>query len=135
MSWLKRLFGEDSEHQVEQTRSSTVADAQMGPGLTGQYDWTLRENAGMHEPPIPPENMGLVGEFDEQGLAKRVAAAFDQVPTLQSIETVEITQEGCTVILSGSISEPPLLDRMIKEASKVDGTKAVNTDRIMIQAT
>jgi hypothetical protein len=40
----------------------------------------LKNKVEMHQPPVSPKNMGLEGEYDPNGLAKRVAAAFDKNP-------------------------------------------------------
>lgn len=132
MGWLKRLFGEDTPDQTETKRDSSVRDPRMGPGLTGQYDWDLREKAGMHEPPLPPVRLGLEGEFDEQGLAKRVAAAFDRVPELEAISTVTLRQEGSSIILEGAVPDQETIARLVDVASSVDGTQAVDTRKMVV---
>lgn len=132
MSWTERLFGICAAAGYNrQVQASTAAGA-MSPGLTGQYDWELREKAGAHQPPPPPEYMGIEGEYDLQGLAKRVAAAFDRVPQLAEIETVAIAQQGSTIILSGTVLGNAILDRLYREASNVDGTKQVDVSQMRI---
>lgn len=132
MGWLQRLFGQEIPNQVQTRRDSNIQDQKMGPGLTGQYDWDLREKAGLHEPPLPPESLGLEGEFDQYGLAKRVASAFDQTADLQAIETATLRQDGSAIILEGVVPTQEILQRMIDVASQVDGTKSVDTRRIMV---
>ncbi|MCU0570097.1 MAG: BON domain-containing protein [Oculatellaceae cyanobacterium Prado106] len=133
MGWLKRLFDVERPEQVlELKQDSQVQDQQMGPGLTGQYDWNLREKAGAHEPPLPPKHLGLEGEFDQQGLAKRVAAAFDRVPELSSLEAVTIQQSGSSIILEGSVPSQEIRDRLVEIASGVDGTQSVNAEGLAI---
>lgn len=132
MSWLQRLFSVEIPEQVEFKRDSSVQHQEMGPGLTGQYDWNLREKAGMHEPPIAPEHLGLEGEFDENGLAKRVAAAFDRLPELQSLDTATLKQDGSKIILEGSVPDQETLERLVDTASQVDGTKSVDTRKLAI---
>ena len=132
MGWLQRLFGQEIPDQVKTTRGSTIQDQEMGPGLTGQYDWNLREKAGLHQPPLPPEQLGLEGEFDENGLAKRVALAFDQSSKLQALNTVTLKQDGSTILLEGVVPDHETLAHMIEIASKVDGTKSVDTRRIVV---
>ncbi|GJD16992.1 hypothetical protein RIVM261_019480 [Rivularia sp. IAM M-261] len=134
MSWLKRQFGNLQETLDESTKNPSAVEESMSPGLTGEYDWELREKAGMRQPPVLPKNMGLDGEYDPNGLAKRVAAAFDKNPDIEDVETLEIFQDDSTIILKGSVPNQSILDHMIDVASKVDGTKAVETSQVTIQA-
>jgi hypothetical protein len=134
MSWLERQFGDSKETIEKSTVSKSTAEQSMSPGLTGEYDWELREKAGMRQPPVLPENMGLDGEYDTNGLAKRVAAAFDNNPDIEDIQTLEIFQDGGTIHLKGSLPNQSILDHMIDMASKVDGTKAVDTSQVKIEA-
>jgi osmotically-inducible protein OsmY len=133
MSWLQRLFGE--VHSRDVTGEDTAQNHErMSPGLTGEYDLELREKAGMHQPPPPPEYMGLEGEYDPSGLAKRVATALDQEPDVADIETLQVTQSGSTVIFEGAVPSVSALSRITGVASKVDGTKAVDTNQVAIKA-
>ncbi|MBD1889934.1 BON domain-containing protein [Coleofasciculus sp. FACHB-SPT9] len=134
MTWLERQFGQqktstegDSKHDAQ------AVEQQMSPGLTGEYDWELREKAGMHKPPTLPEYMGFEGEYDANGLAKRVAAAFDQEPNLKNIDTLEIAQDGGTIILTGSVPDQSILSHVEAVAAKVDGTKAVDLHQVEIK--
>ncbi len=131
MSWIDRLVENETG---ESNRATSYANSNMSPGLTGAYDWALREKAGMHKPPTPPECMGLEGEYDPNGLARRVAIAFDQDPSIDDIPTLEVSQEGGTIILKGEVSDQDMLDRLVKVASKVDGTKAVDTSRATVNS-
>ncbi|BAZ09012.1 hypothetical protein NIES4071_08180 [Calothrix sp. NIES-4071] len=134
MSWLKRQFGNSEETLEKSTVTKSTIEQSMSPGLTGEYDWELREKAGMRQPPVLPENMGLDGEYDTEGLAKRVAVAFDENPDIKDVQTLEIFQDGGTIILKGSLPNQSILEQMINVASKVDGTKAVDTSQVNIEA-
>lgn len=135
MSWLERQFGakDGNQQPADPDRDPQAIKERMSPGLTGEYDWDLREKAGMHQPPAPPEYMGLEGEYDEKGLAKRVAAAFDRDPEIEEIETLEIIQEGSTIILKGSVPNPIILEHLSDVTARVDGTKTVDTSQITIK--
>ncbi|WOD40242.1 phospholipid-binding protein [Nodosilinea sp. E11] len=104
----------------------------MTPGLTNTYDSELREKAGMHTPPPPPECMGLEGEYDDYGLVRRVAEALDHDPTLKAVDTVTLSQHGSTVALAGQVSDRTLLERVVAIASAVDGTRAVDSTHITV---
>ena len=86
MGWLQRLFGMEKP-----------ADAQTDPAPT--------------EDGIAPERVGLNGEYDQSGLAKRVALAFDEDPQLANIDTLWVAQTGGTVVLKGSVPSQDMLNR------------------------
>lgn len=134
MSWLKRQFGNSQQSLDKSTENQSAVEESMSPGLTGEYDWELREKAGMRQPPVLPKNMGLEGEYDPNGLAKRVAAAFDANQGIEDVETLEILQDDCTIIFKGLVPNQSILDHMIDVASKVDGTKAVDSSQVRIEA-
>ncbi len=104
----------------------------MSPGLTGEYDCDRREKAGEHQSPPPPEYMGLEGEYDRVGLAKRVAEAFEQGSHIAEIETLQICQDGSTIVLRGCVPSESVLNHLKDVAAKVDGTKAVDTSQVTI---
>lgn len=134
MSWLERQLGQLPQTEPKSRGTDAEIIEQMSPGMDGNYDAELREKAGLHIPPPPPECMGLEGEYDETGLAKRVARDFDRDPYLQKIETVEIVQEGSTVVLQGFVEDESLLEQMTEVASRVDGAKAIDSSQVTIKA-
>ena len=114
MGWLKRLFGQDKpEPQSPQTTGGGG-----GGGATAQT--------------IPPERMGPNGEYDQSGLAKRVALAFDSVADLKDIDTVYVAQTGSTIVLKGKAPSQAILDRLESVARGVAGTKAVDSSQVTI---
>jgi hypothetical protein len=133
MSWLQRVCKEETSSQIK-TRVSAQSEQRMSPGLTGEYDWDLREKAGEHQPPPPPEYMGLEGEYDQLGLAKRVAKAFEQDPHIDDIETLQIAQDSSTIILKGSVLSESILSYLKDVAAIVNGTKAVDATQVTIGA-
>ncbi|MBW4623297.1 MAG: BON domain-containing protein [Cyanosarcina radialis HA8281-LM2] len=128
MSWLERISA-----LPERGNEPPSNEEQMSPGLTGQYDWELREKAGQHMPPPPPEAMGVEGEYDPSGLAKRVAAALDGDPIVEDLETVEIVQIGKAIVFKGRVPEPGILERLVEIASQVDGTAEVDTHEVIVE--
>ena len=109
MSWLKRLFG------LEQSKNN-----QVNP--TANNNTTTQT--------IPPERIGLNGEYDQSGLAKRVALAFDQTPELGDIDTIWVAQTGSTVVLKGQVPTQDILNQLIAVAHTVDGTTDVDTTQV-----
>ena len=82
---------------------------------------------------IPRERVGLYGEFSLNGIAQRVAKAFEQDPVLRSITTVYIAQEDDAIILTGTIPDANLLRRMENVALQVMGVNKVYTSQVAVQ--
>ncbi len=113
MGWLDRIFG----------RKEPAAPAPT-PAQTAQTPATAQAT-------IPPERVGLHGEYDQSGLAKRVAKAFDEAD-LDDHATVWIAQTGTTVVLKGKCPDQELLNRMVAVAKGVHGAGAVETNQVTI---
>ncbi len=111
MGWLQRLFGLEKPKQQAPTQT-----AQTTP--TGE--------------PVPPERVGLNGEYDQSGLAKRVAAAFDDDSQIDDIDTLYVAQTGTTVVLKGSVPSQQILTRIVQVAKGVNGAGSVETDQVKI---
>jgi hypothetical protein len=77
---------------------------------------------------IPPERVGLQGEYDHNGLAKRVELAFRQTFSPEEIARLKITQRGTVVMLVGCVASPRLLNRMVNVALSVDGAADVEVN-------
>jgi osmotically-inducible protein OsmY len=125
MGWLKRLFGleklENQETVDAPAYQAPVAEAQSQqaqPAASGQT--------------IPPERMGLNGEYDQSGLAKRVAQAFDANPDVADIETVYVAQHGTTVVLKGTVPSQEIVNRLVTIAKGVKGATGVETNQVTV---
>ena len=79
---------------------------------------------------IPPERVGLNGEYDHGGLAKRVWQAFEAEVSLDEIAGLRVTQRGKVVVLMGSLPEAAVLERLITIALTVKGAIEVETTGI-----
>lgn len=112
MGWLKRLFGLE---KPQKTQAYSAQPAAQAPAAIES---------------IPPERMGLSGEYDQSGLAKRVALAFDEDPQLDDIETLYVAQTGSTVVLKGKVPSQEILNRMVTIARSVNGATSVQTDQV-----
>ena len=128
MGWLQRLFGlEKPENaQVNPTPDPSASPQDQDPAATTTDDSTATTDS------IPPERMGLNGEYDQSGLAKRVALAFDQDPTLQDIDTVYVAQTGSVVVLKGAAPSQDILNQMVSVALGVSGATNVETDQVTV---
>lgn len=120
MGWLKRLFG------LERPQN-----AQINPRQQQAYSAQPAAQTAATES-IPPERMGLSGEYDQSGLAKRVALAFDEDPDLDDIDTLYVAQTGSTVVLKGKVPHQQILKKMISVAQSVDGAIDVETSQVEI---
>ncbi|MCL1467713.1 BON domain-containing protein [Argonema galeatum] len=112
MGWLKRLFGMEKPADA-QTNPAPVESAPDG----GE---------------ISPERVGLSGEYDQSGLAKRVALAFDQDSELADIDRLWVAQTGGTVVLKGEVPSQQILNKMVSVANNVNGATNVDTDQVQI---
>ncbi|BAY43886.1 hypothetical protein SAMD00079811_14730 [Scytonema sp. HK-05] len=115
MGWLKRLFGLEKPE-----------DAQVNPDPTA-----VSQNNDTGEE-IPLERVGLNGEYDQSGLAKRVALAFDENPEFDDINNLWVAQTGSTVVLKGEVPSQEILDQLVNIASGVSGATDVTTDEVSV---
>ncbi|MGD2182394.1 BON domain-containing protein [Lusitaniella coriacea] len=116
MGWLSRIFGKDEEKKAKS--SSTTRSTAQAPASTGET--------------IPPERVGLNGEYDQSGLAKRVALAFDQDSQLDDVETLWVAQTSGTVVLKGTVPSQQTLDKMVSVANGVNGATDVDTTQVTV---
>jgi osmotically-inducible protein OsmY len=114
MGWLQRIFGGNKEEAAP-----TEAVAQDAPAAEAGEE-------------IPAERVGLNGEYDQSGLAKRVAAAFDEDASVADIDTVWVAQTGGTVVLKGEAPSQEQLNRLIEIANEQSGAQAVNAEQVTI---
>lgn len=116
MGWLQRIFGMEKPQ-----------NAQVNPAPQVQQAATSTATQT-----IPPERLGLNGEYDQSGLAKRVALAFDQDAQLTNIDTLWVAQTAGTVVLKGQIPSQEILNKMMSVARNVHGTTSVDTTQVTI---
>jgi osmotically-inducible protein OsmY len=125
MGWLQRLFGIGKPHNAQ---VNPPAAAQPSP----QASTTAQAPAATGTEAIPPERVGLNGEYDQSGLAKRVALAFDEDPDLDDINTLYVAQTGGTVVLKGTVPSQQILDKMVSVARGVSGATGVETNQVSV---
>lgn len=121
MGWLKRLFGLEKPPEAQVNPPVATPDASSE---------SPDESSGTET--IPPERVGLNGEYDQSGLAKRVALAFDEEPDLADEERLWVAQTGGTVVLKGEVSDQATLEKMVSVARGVSGATAVETDQVTV---
>lgn len=108
MGWLKRMFGQEA----------ATGGGGGGGGATAEA--------------VPAERLGLNGEYDESGLAKRVAQAFDNEADLRDIDTVWVAQTGGTVVLKGQAPSTAIIDRLVAVAQGINGATDVDASQLTV---
>ena len=116
MGWLQRLFGMGKPNNAQV--SAAPSAAYQAPASAGNQ--------------VEPERVGLSGEYDQSGLAKRVALAFDNDPNLDDINTLWVAQTGSTVVLKGEVPNQQILNQMVSVAQGVDGATDVDTNQVTV---
>ncbi|MEG4148741.1 BON domain-containing protein [Microcoleus sp. Pol12B5] len=124
MGWLKRLFG------LEKLENQETVDAPAYQAPVAQSQAQSQPAASAQT--IPPERMGLNGEYDQSGLAKRVAQAFDANPDVADIETVYVAQLGTTVVLKGTVPSQEIVNKLVTIAKGVKGATGVETNEVTV---
>ncbi len=81
---------------------------------------------------MPPERIGLSGEYDYNGLAKRVSQLFSQTFEPDEIAKLRVTQRGAVVVLVGKISSQQLLVRLVRTAMSVNGAVDVEVNGVSL---
>lgn len=143
MSWLKRIFGQDKPGNVHQAISGQPAPANpttatslsasiAGGKVDSATSQSVASTGASKAGSIPPERVGFNGEYDQSGLAKRVALAFDEDPDLDDIETLFVAQIGSVVVLKGKAPNQEILAKMVNVAHSINGATAVETDQVII---
>jgi osmotically-inducible protein OsmY len=115
VGFLKKMFGMEKPAAAE-VNPAPAADA-VDPSTGGE---------------VAAERMGLNGEYDQSGLAKRVALAFDEDSTVTNEERLWVAQTGGSVVLKGEVSSQEILDRMVELASGVSGATDVSIDQVTV---
>ena len=102
-----------------------------------QEDTTTQENTATlvtnSSNSIPVERIGLNGEFDSSGLAKRDAQAPSEDPIVQSVSTVYVAQNNSKIIFKGMVPDQEILDRLLTIAQNVSGVDDVDLSQVEIR--
>lgn len=114
MGWLSRLFPGSKKNDA--SAPAAAAPAASTPAAAN----------------TPAAKIGLNGEFDESGLAKRVALAFDEAPGLDDIETLWVAQLSGQVVLKGKVPSQAILDKAVSVAKGVNGAEGVDTSQVTV---
>ena len=135
MGFLKRIFKQDKP-----AGASITAGRRPGVKKAAAPKKTAATPAAANNAPVPAAaedeiplcKIGLTGEFDESGLAKRVTLAFDEDSQLDDVETLWVAQLSSKVVLKGKVPSQAILDKMVAVARDVEGATAVDTSQVEV---
>lgn len=82
---------------------------------------------------IPPERVGLNGEYDHSGLAKRVLQALKTRFAAKDLQGLRVMQRGKVVILLGSVASMELLKQCVSIAQRIEGAIDVEINGIRLK--
>ncbi len=82
---------------------------------------------------IPPERVGLQGEYDYYGLAHRIQARFRDYMGKDEKSNIVVKQRGSAIILTGTISRAELLNDLVALAMATDGVTQVEVCNLAVQ--
>lgn len=80
---------------------------------------------------IPPERIGINGEYDHDGLSKRVKLLLSEQLT-NSVETLWISQRGRVVVVIGSWVTEEMAQRIVALSLQVEGATSVEVNGICL---
>jgi hypothetical protein len=83
---------------------------------------------------IPPERVGLQGEYDHAGLTKRVIAALQREGDSLIIDGLRVSQRGQVVILSGPVASKEILQEMMVRSLQLEGAAFVETTGVRLMS-
>lgn len=125
MSWSQRVFLIMHQNSGQpKAATSSYADS-LSRGLSKVQ--TAAQTAA-----LPLEYVGLQGEYDPQGLAKRVAYRLDRHPLTQPIKTLCILQQGSQISFVGKVETAAQLQQVVELTKTVEGTKTVDISQVVI---
>lgn len=124
MGFLQRLFGLQKPKDTQQAIQGSAA-----PQATAQ---AAPQAAPSATASVPPERLGLNGEYDQSGLAKRVALAFDESSEVDDIDTIYVAQTGSTVVLKGKVPSQEMLSKLVSIARGVNGATSVEANQVQV---
>lgn len=81
---------------------------------------------------VPPERVGLCGEYDYYGLSKRVTAALTQNFEPDEIQGLRVTQRGAVVVILGAIVNQRLLIQLVQVIMGINGAADVEVNGVSV---
>ncbi len=107
---------------VATTLDGVSGTYQLSDSVPDRYHWLSS---------IPPERIGLHGEFDYHGLSKRVSHCLSTNAD-NALGRLKVRQRGRVVVLSGQLRSTYQLRKVVNLTLSVDGVDEVETWGIAI---
>ncbi|MBD2019608.1 phospholipid-binding protein [Leptolyngbya sp. FACHB-36] len=107
-------------------------NAQSQAGMPKQVENLTENSVPCFFTTIPPERVGLNGEYDHNGLAKRVERTFRQRFPGAYLDQLRINQRGRVVILIGKVLNHEVLCQLASTALEVAGASSVETHAVAL---
>ncbi|MEO1593408.1 MAG: phospholipid-binding protein [Cyanobacteria bacterium J06632_22] len=82
---------------------------------------------------IPPERVGLNGEYDYYGLAKRVRLHLRETIGWRLMQTLRVSQRGRVVVLAGILPSTDVLEQVIQQVSGLPGVDMVEAQAVRLE--
>ncbi|MBF2002193.1 MAG: phospholipid-binding protein [Synechococcales cyanobacterium C42_A2020_086] len=133
MSWSQRIFSMMAHHSVKSEQIQHAQTLSTTSGLNNERQQTQNYTLHAHDPSLPLEYVGVKGEYDLTGLAKRVALALDADPDVSWIKTLCIIQHGARISFLGKVASAESLNKVIALANQVEGTREVDVSQVVIE--
>ena len=83
---------------------------------------------------IPPERVGLNGEYDYYGLAKRVQCYLCEVLDRRLMQALKVGQRGRVIVLSGALPSGEMLQELTQLVASVPGVDMVEAQAVRVGA-
>jgi hypothetical protein len=83
---------------------------------------------------IPPERVGIDGEYDYNGLANRVSQALEQQFSYEDLQYLKVRQRGTVVVLSGKLFSQQLLQQICSISLNISGATDVEARGVSVVA-
>ncbi|GAB4134556.1 MAG: hypothetical protein Fur0046_06490 [Cyanobacteria bacterium J069] len=81
---------------------------------------------------IPPERVGIDGQYDYNGLANRVKQELEQQFSFEELQYLTVRQRGTVIMLLGKLSSPQMLQQIRRISMGVSGATDVESNGISI---
>jgi hypothetical protein len=116
------------------TRNVKPLIAQHGRILNGAYYRDLGDTStpvrGSRS--IPPERIGLNGEYDHYGLVKRVRVSLSHRYGTNLVDRLNIRQRGSVIVLSGAVSGGANVEELAQIILSLEGATQVEVRQLQV---
>ncbi|MEO1590270.1 MAG: phospholipid-binding protein [Cyanobacteria bacterium J06632_22] len=112
----------------------SVRQGRQGEGYCQSSGWLEDGQSPPWFRGIPPERVGLNGEYDYYGLAKRVRSYLRESVDTHLLQMLKVNQRGRVIVLSGVLPSLELLQQLHHLVAVVPGVDAVETYAVRLES-